>query len=72
MEILRVAVPSGKQCNQLTTDNGSKYYYNDEGQINDDLFIVSANPLVAVDEAAKTDLGVVDGTGNIVIPMDKK
>ena len=29
MEILRVAVPSGKQCNQLTTDNGNKYYFND-------------------------------------------
>lgn len=72
MEILRVAVPSGKQCNQLTTDNGAKYYFNDEGQINDNLFVVSANPLVAVDEAAKNDLGVVDGTGNVIIPTDKK
>lgn len=72
MEILRVAVPSGKQCNQITTDDGNKYYFNDEGKINDNLFIVSANPLVVVDEAAKTDLGVIDGAGNVVIPLDKK
>ena len=72
MEILRVAVPSGKQCNQITTDNGEKYYFNDEGKINDNLFVVSPNPLVVVDEAAKNDLGVIDGAGNIVIPLDKK
>lgn len=60
-------------CNYGVTDDGKQYYFLDETKLSNGNRIVTTTLLEAVDPlAVATHVGVIDESGNVVIPCENK